>query len=283
MTDAKVLLPGFDERSAQVREVRLRWFEAGAGEAVVLVHGWGGNAFNWTLVAPALAETHRVLCVDLPGHGGSSPLAAAPTLAPYADRLAQLLERERVDRAVLVGHSLGALVSVRFAIRHPERTRGLVLCGAAGIESTSSRARLFVASSIALKPGRRIAPFAEKVAASPRLRRLVLGHINACDPEAMSPRAVLGFLAATRLGTDTASAGRAMLGDDPRAELERVRCPALVVWGAEDRQVPLRDAFEYARRLRAPVRVIPGCGHFLIGERPDAVNAAVAELVGRLG
>jgi pimeloyl-ACP methyl ester carboxylesterase len=59
-----------------------------------------------------------------------------------------------------------------------------------------------------------------------------------------------------------------------------VRCPVLVLWGAEDVQLPLDDAFEYARRLRAPLRVIPGCGHLLIGERPDACAHAIDDFLG---
>ena len=71
------------------------------------------------------------------------------------------------------------------------------------------------------------------------------------------------------------SAWRALTQDDPRADLHRVRAPALVLWGAHDNQLPLEDAFELARRLHAPVRVIAECGHLLIVERPDACLDAI--------
>jgi pimeloyl-ACP methyl ester carboxylesterase len=77
--------------------------------------------------------------------------------------------------------------------------------------------------------------------------------------------------------SDALSAGLALAGDDPRQDLDRVRCPVLVLWGARDRQVPIADGFEYARRLRAPLRVIADCGHLLIGERPDVCARAVLE------
>ena len=65
------------------------------------------------------------------------------------------------------------------------------------------------------------------------------------------------------------SSGRAgACRDDPRAYLDRVRCPALVVWGARDRLTPLEDGFEFARRLRAPLRVLPATGHLVVGECP---------------
>ena len=59
---------------------------------------------------------------------------------------------------------------------------------------------------------------------------------------------------------------RALLGDDPRPDLDRVRCRTLLVWGARDRLVPLSDGFEYARRLRAPIRTLPDSGHLVVGE-----------------
>jgi pimeloyl-ACP methyl ester carboxylesterase len=95
----------------------------------------------------------------------------------------------------------------------------------------------------------------------------------------MSERAVHGFLAPLRLHTDTASARRALVRDDPRLDLELVRAPVLLLWGARDNQVTVTDAFEYARRLRAPLRLIAGCGHLLIGERPDACAAAIDDFL----
>ena len=82
--------------------------------------------------------------------------------------------------------------------------------------------------------------------------------------------------------TDTLSASRALIRDDPRVDLERVRCPTLLLWGARDHQLPIGDAFDYARRLHAPLRTIADCGHLLIGERPDACLDAILGFLDRL-
>ena len=87
------------------------------------------------------------------------------------------------------------------------------------------------------------------------------------DPAALSASAVEGFLEGPGLHQDIGSAGRTLIGYDPREQLGAVRCPVLVLWGARDRLVPLTDGYEYARRLRAPIRVIADCSHLLIGER----------------
>src|SRR5688572_29740045 len=112
--DAK-LLEGFDERVAEVKGVRVRVFLGGppGADGLVLVHGLGGAAVNWALLAPELARTRRVLLVDLPGHGGSGPLPAAASLDPYADRVAEVAKREGIVPADYVGHSLGGLVALR--------------------------------------------------------------------------------------------------------------------------------------------------------------------------
>ena len=83
----------------------------------------------------------------------------------------------------------------------------------------------------------------------------------------MSNGAVDGFLSAMDMHMDTATARRALVRDDPRLDLERVACPVFLLWGARDNQITTEDAFEYARRLRAPLRMIADCGHLLIGER----------------
>src|SRR5947207_15587315 len=116
MTDAKAIR-GFDERFAEVRGCRLRYFVGGAGPPLILIHGLGGAAANWVDVAPRLAERRRVLVPELPGHGGSTALAAVPNLAVFADRVAAVAEREGMLPAAVVGHSLGGVVALRLALR----------------------------------------------------------------------------------------------------------------------------------------------------------------------
>lgn len=282
MTDAKDLeLPGFEERFLDARGARLRYLTAGEGEPLLLVHGLGGAAGNWVALAPLLLPGRRLLVPELPGHGGSSPLPAAPSLKAHADRLALVLEREGATPAAVVGHSLGGAIALRLAIRRPELVRAVVLAGAAGISSATRAARYALTITGILKPGRRIAPHRGRVARSPLLRRVVFGRWGASDPPALPAEVVDAFLAGPARHTDTVSAAKALVRDDLRLDLERVTCPTLVLWGARDNQLPVGDAFEYARRLRAPLRVIADCGHLLIGERPTACADAITGFLSR--
>jgi pimeloyl-ACP methyl ester carboxylesterase len=277
VTDGTVLLPGFEERHHEWRGARIRFFAAGDGPPLLLVHGLGGAAWNFDELAPLLPG-RKLLIPDLPGHGGSAPLPA-PTLAAFADVLADLLAADGIDQADVLGHSLGGVVGLRLAERHPERVRRLILAAAAGISSATRAAQLTLALLGIVQPGRIASRRVDRIARSRRLRRLVFGPFEVSNPGALSERAVHGFLRAPTMHTDTIGAGRALGADDPRHDLGRVTCPVLILWGGRDRQVPVEDGFEYARRLRAPLRVIADCGHLLIGERPDACARATLEFL----
>lgn len=279
MTDAKVELPGFAERFAQ----GLRYLVAGEGEPLVLVHGLGGAASNWVALAPLLQPRRRVLVPELPGHGGSEPLPGRPALEAYAESLGSLLEHEAAAPAHVVGHSFGGAVALRLAIRRPELVGALVLVASAGISSGGRRARYALTLTGLVQPGRRIAPHRRAVARSALLRSLVFGRWGAADPPAFPPEVAEAFLSGPARHTDTASAANALVRDDPRQDLDRVPCPCLVLWGARDTQLPIGDAFEYARRLRAPLRTIADCGHLPIGERPDACADAIESFLGAVG
>ena len=274
MLDAK-LLPGLEARFADVKGMRLRYFVGGDGPPLLLLHGLGGAAVNWTLVAPSLLAHRRLLVPDLPGHGGSSPAPAAPTLNPFADAAAALAEREGMFPAAVVGHSMGGVIALRLAIRRPDDVSAVVLAAAAGISSTARRAELGFTVVSAMKPARLVAPFREAIGRSAALRAAVFGYWEVSDTAALSPRAVEGFLSGPAIHSDVESAGWALLRDDPRTDLDRIACPRLLLWGARDNLVPVEDGIEYARRLGAPLRVVADCGHLLIGERPDACADAI--------
>lgn len=276
------LLSELDERFADLKDVRLRYYVGGEGPPLVLVHGLSGAATNWVAMVPRLVERFRVLVPDLPGHGGSSPLPAAESLDPYGNRLAELAEREGMLPAAFVGHSFGGLVALRTALLRPDDVSALVLVSAAGISTATRRVERLLAISSFVRPGRLYSRFQAKVARSPALKYLVFGYWGASDPPSLTAEVVAGLLAGPALHTDTRTAGRVLVKDDPRIDLGRLQCPTLVLWGARDNQVPLADGFEYARRLGGQLRVVADCGHLIIGERPTACVDAIEDFLDRI-
>jgi pimeloyl-ACP methyl ester carboxylesterase len=273
------LLRGFESHVAEIRGVRTRYFVGGEGPPLVVVHGLGGAAVNFTELAPLLARSRRVLIPDLPGHGHSLPLERVDGLTTYAEHVAAVAELEEMFPAPVIGYSMGGVIALRLAVERPNDVPALALVAAAGIVSVTRRAEIWLAATGAVRPAQVMTRFRETFARRPRLRWLPFGAWGAVDPPALSPESVLGFLEGPSQHTDVGSAARALLTDDPRPDLDRVRCPVLLVWGARDRLVPLEDGFQYARRLRVPIRTLPAAGHLLIGEQPRACAEILLEFL----
>jgi pimeloyl-ACP methyl ester carboxylesterase len=256
-----------------------RYFVAGDGPPLVLVHGLGGWAGNWQALVDRLEGDFRLVIPELGGHGGSEPLRGARTLEPFVDVLLEVLEHEGAVPAPWVGHSLGALVGLHAAVRRPDAVSRLVLAAAPGITSSTRLGELTVTMLGTLRPGRVVGRRSGRAARSPRARTVLFGGWAVADPVGLDPAAAQAFLDGPLQNRDTLTAGRALVVSDPRQLLHEVACPCLCLWGANDNWVPLQDGMEYARRLRAPLRAIADCGHLLIGEKPDAVAAAIRDFL----
>ena len=254
---------------------------------MVLVHGDSASALDWSLALPALARDHRVLAVDLPGNGDSSKPPARYSPALFADAVAAFLDAAGVERAVLVGHSLGGLVAARVALRHPDRVEALCLVAAAGLGRAVTPAMIahtfpgIGEASLVLGP----------TAVGRALRRtarpaLMLARWWDAPPAWVEEQARLvslpGFVEAglrtRRSSLDPWGQRDIVLGD-----LHRLEMPALVVWGALDAVVPVSHGRAAARALRhGRLEVLPDCGHVPHLERAGAFVDAVARFLGDL-
>src|SRR5262245_16158087 len=125
--------------SVQLATGTIRSFEGGSGDPVVLVHGLGGSAANWTEVIDGLVPGHRVIALDLPGHGGSDPLPRGARIDDYADAAAAVIEARTKGPAVVAGHSFGGQVALSLAVRHPRLVRALLLVVSSGVASLPRR------------------------------------------------------------------------------------------------------------------------------------------------
>jgi pimeloyl-ACP methyl ester carboxylesterase len=223
-----------------------------------------------------------VVIPELPGHGGSGRLDAASSLDPFADAVLAVAEAEDAVPAPWVGHSLGGLIALRAAVRSPDAVTGIVLAAAAGISSATRVGEATVTLLGIVRPGRLLGRYRGRLSRSSLGRTLVFGGWGVADPAALDPEMAEAFLSGPPQHLDTLTAGKALVASDSRSDLDRVSCPCLCLWGAKDNWVPLQDGMEYARRLRAPLRVIADCGHLSIGERPDVVTRAVRDFLATL-
>jgi pimeloyl-ACP methyl ester carboxylesterase len=132
-------MPGRDtnatvkERRVEADGLSLRYLVAGEGPPLVLLHGAGDNSLDWRWVLPALARTHHVYALDLPGSPESARPVADYSPAFFERSLAAFLDALGIERATLVGNSLGGTVALRLALSEPSRVEALVLVSAAGL------------------------------------------------------------------------------------------------------------------------------------------------------
>lgn len=252
----------------------LRFADYGEGPPVVLVHGLGGSWQTWLENIPVLGASNRVIAVDLPGFGQSEMLPAGSPLDAYGDALATLFDRLELAGVALVGHSLGGLITGRFAVAHPERLRALVLVGAGGIAVSPRRLAAIVRGFVVFNAVFRRPAVQRAVARRPRLRRLVLAGMMH-DTERLSPELaaeVMPLMAADGF-VEAVVAGGAVAGD---SGVERVTTRTLLVWGRHDLILPVRSAEELAAKLRdGRLEVIEDAGHAPMIERPEEFNELV--------
>jgi pimeloyl-ACP methyl ester carboxylesterase len=258
----------------------------GAGDpAIVFVHGLSGCWSNWLEQLPAFAGSHRVLALDLPGFGHSPGHAGEVSMPGYARILENMLEQLEVGRIVLVGNSMGGLISAELAASFPERVERLVLVSPAGI--ATYRNRLVSSSLPAMRRAQQLlalgaawtASHAEGLSSRPRTRELVLKGVVAHPHRLPAPLAAEQLRGA---GTDGfMSALEAILDYDLRPRLELIRCPALVVWGTKDRLINVRDAPRFAEAIPdARLKIYEDTGHMAMLERPAEFNELMRSFLG---
>ena len=260
---------GVQPRYADLAGLRVRYVRRGGGPALILLHGLGSSIYTWADVIPALARDHDVVAVDLPGFGGSDiPDELSSSVLPTT--VLGLMDRLGISRATLVGNSLGGAVAAVLAARHPERVRRLVLIDSAGFNLEPSKRPMILRLAGS-------APVAAALDALPVRRWLVTRALRQVfyDPARVTPERVEEYLAPlARPGT--ADAVRSLLSDRSGfglpALVSEVRVPTLIVWGRNDRWVPLADADRFAAAIPGSRKVVlEECGHVPQEERPAEV------------
>ncbi|HHS97895.1 MAG TPA: alpha/beta fold hydrolase [Chloroflexi bacterium] len=251
--------------------LRMHYLLEGDGPAVLLLHGLGSRGEDWMPQIVALAGAgYTALAPDLRGHGKTDKPPGPYTIHQMADDVNGLLERLVVERAAVVGLSLGGLVAQSLAVRHPARVRALVLV------NTFARLRLARRRgwSLFLRRGWSMVAGGMKKQAETVARELFP------RPEQEGLRRI----AARRLAENDPAAYQAtvwaVLRFDGRRDLERIQAPTLVVAGAEDTTVSLEAKQELATRIpNARLEIVPGSGHATPLDRPEAFNRLLLEFL----
>jgi pimeloyl-ACP methyl ester carboxylesterase len=256
-----------ETRTVSVDGRDVRYYTAGSGDPLVVIHGGGGDARTWENNIRELARTYTVYAPDLPGYGGSQPLAGRyyiPELAAFLDRFTRKLGLETFH---LIGHSLGGGIALTFALDFPRRLRKLVLVSSLCLgNEIAFWVRLLSLPALLKSVG-------VVVMATLRGIKWVFERFNPAEyVMPMSPASV------TIGGAITTFRSQSLVLKDRLAE---VGVPTLLVWGKKDPIVPVRHAYEAAAAMpRAQVKVFGKVGHDVHRDALAGFSSAVSGFLG---
>ena len=269
------------DRYATVRGHSVRYWEAGSGPPIVLVHGLANSVLTWRKNIEPLGRNFRVIALDLPGHGLSDMPKARFDLPKGAAFLAAFLDEVGVERAHLAGNSMGGAIALELALTRPERAASLTLADSAGLGREIS---------VLLRLG--ALPLLGEYARRPTLKgvrnlvRWMVHDPSLVDEEELPIR--LRYL--KRRGSAQAllrylRTGVGLFGQRPAtrrdASLASLSVPTLIVWGAQDPLFPTEQARRAAQAVAgAKLHVFDPCGHWPQYEHADAFNRLLGGFVG---
>jgi pimeloyl-ACP methyl ester carboxylesterase len=260
----------------RVGDIDMFYVEAGAGDPLVLVMGFGADHLAWALQMGAFAERHRVIAFDNRGAGQTDQPDAPYTIPMMAADTVGLMDALGVERAHVLGLSMGGMIAQEIALGWPERVRSLQL------HATLARPDAYLAALLETwRTMKRSLPDGDAVralqlwifapgtyASRPELVDTAFRNVMA-NPHRQS---LTGFL----------RQGDAVQAHDTLDRLGKIRCPTLVSVAEDDVLVPPRFARELAERIpRAELRIVPGAGHGYIWERFEEFNRICLEFLAR--
>ena len=252
----------------EVGGLRVRYADRGFGDSVVLLlHGFGGDLDNWMFNLDSLAEKHRVLALDLPGHGQSVKTNVDPSLSGMATFVRKFLDVLSVSSVHVVGHSMGGAIAMQLASDSPETVKSLGLICSAGLgpDINSDYLRGFVEA----QSQQELKLVLQQLFADESLVNLQLVNDLLNYKRIDGVEATLNALSETLI-----SAGEQTFLTD---NIVASGIPVLVIWGKQDRIIPVSHAqnFSAAGGYCVEVEIFDSAGHMVQMEKAYDVNRSL--------
>ncbi|HTB70052.1 MAG TPA: alpha/beta fold hydrolase [Solirubrobacteraceae bacterium] len=275
----------FDEWEIELHGRRVIYRVAGSGPPIVLIHGMLNSSSHWRQVALNLAREHTVIAPDLIGHGDSAAPRGDYSLGAHAASIRDLLAAIGIDRATIVGHSLGGGVAMQFFYQFPQRVERLALISSGGLgrevtPTLRTAALPGVSPLLALTIRPRLVEAFAQVGARLRDRGVGAGVYVQAAARALRPLQSAGardaFLHTLRSVIDVH--GQRVSATDRLYLLEAL--PTLIVWGERDNTIPLAHGrAAHAAIPHSSFRTLPRAAHFPHLEDPDGLSELLREFM----
>lgn len=248
---------------------KIQYVEAGTGPTVILLHGLGGSWQAWGLNIAPLAEKYHVIVPDQIGFGKSDKPLVNYRIRTYVDFLDQFCKQLKIERATLVGSSMGGWIATMFTASFPDRVDKLVLVDAAGYKPPKD---FDTRSLIGLNPSTR---------EGMKILIAKVFYSKAFQTDAAVDQAIAARLAAGDGYTINSLTESIIRGEDFLDEIVKtIKRPTLIIWGRQDGLVSLADGERFNKDIvGSKMIVIDQCGHVPNTEKPGEFNAAVLKFL----
>jgi pimeloyl-ACP methyl ester carboxylesterase len=272
-----------DQKTFDYRGVKINYYDAGQGPPIILLHGFGGCAYSWRFLAPALAQDHRVFTIDLKGYGLSDkPEDGKYAVSDQADMVAAFIRSQDLHDMVIMGHSMGGGVSLMTYLKvredQPARTKSLVLIDSAGYpQKLPWFIWLARAPGLGSVGGKLVSP---RFAAYLVLKKCYYDD-DKITQEQIDNYAYYGSLPGAREAV--VQTARQIVPADLDAlvaHYKTVSVPVLIIWGEKDEVVPLSVGKNFKRDIpNSKLVILPRCGHMPPEEEPGATTRLIKEFL----
>jgi len=271
---AQTAAPAPANKQVEIYGQKIHYLEAGSsGPTVILLHGLGGDTTNWAMTIPALASKYHVYVPDQIGFGQSDKPVMNYRVATLVEFLDQFYKKLGIEKATLVGNSLGGWIAASFSIAHPEKVEKLVLLSAAGYtpkrwggpELTKELYSVLNASTTADLKRTMSAVFYNKALITDQaVEAFFTNKLKKGDSQTIN-----AFIESVLRGEDFID-----------EKVKTIKAPTLIVWGREDGLTPLGIGEAFAQDISGAQKVIiEKCGHVAQIEKPAEFNAALLKFL----
>lgn len=261
----------------KVNDIEMNYECVGEGDPVVLVTGYGADLFAWALQAPELAQSHTVYMIDNRGVGDTDKPEGPYSIKMMADDTAGFFDAVGIEKAHLVGHSMGGMIAQRFALDYPEKLRSLTLASTSCSPPRGTDMMLYLWTDILEKLGNEA--FVNNIIAW----AFTFDYIESHYDEMMTMRQMMiqHFEEKPLLPGPFRSQAAAVTKFDVKGEIENIRVPTMVLVGRGDILTPPAFSEEIAARIPGAKLNVIGGGHAYNQEVPSEFNAALLEFFKR--
>ena len=255
------------EKTVTVFGAKISYVEAGdpAKPTVILLHGLGGNSSNWAFNIPALSQKYHVIAPDQIGFGKSDRPLIKYRVATYVDFLDKFMSELKIDRATLVGNSLGGWVAALTAIKYPNRVERLVLADAAGLKPSDVDLGQVYSLNYSTRDEVR------------QLVKLVFYNQALFDSDAAIDQSMMVRIAANDGYTINSLIESIKRNEDfLNGRLGDIKKPTLIIWGKQDGLIKPSDGEQFKREISGSELIMfDQCGHVPMVEKAADFNKAV--------